>query len=114
MEKGHLEIILEDIKERFDLVLEGHQGLRHDIKDLRQDMNERFELVDFKIDVLNKKIDSVHDRLDAKIDTVHDKLDAKIDRVEEKLSMKIDGVAADLAAHRADTESHPRAYKVSE
>jgi hypothetical protein len=49
-------------------------------------------------------------RLSARID----KLDAKIDRVEEKLSMKIDGVGADLAAHRADTESHPRAHKISD
>ncbi len=81
MEKDNLEIILEDIKEKFDLVLEGHESLRHDIKDLHQEMNEKFELVDFKIDTLNKKID---------------------------------GVAADLAAHRADTESHPKGYKVSD
>ena len=92
MEKDHLEILLEDIKEKFDLVLEGHQSLRHDIKDMRQEMNERFELVDFKIETLNKKIDSV----------------------QETLSKEIDGVAKDLAAHRADTESHPKAYKVSE
>jgi predicted nucleic acid-binding Zn-ribbon protein len=81
MEKEHVKILLEDIKEKFELVLEGHQSLRHDIKDLRQDMNEKFELVDFKIDAL---------------------------------STKIDNVAADLAAHRADTESHPKEYKVSD
>ena len=103
MEKEHVEILLEDIKEKFELVLEGHQSLRHDIKDLRQDMNEKFELVDFKIDALNTKIDSVHD-----------KLNTKIDRVEETLSRKIDNVAADLAAHRADTESHQKGYKVSD
>jgi hypothetical protein len=81
MEKDNLEMILEDIKEKFDLVLEGHQTLRHDIHDLRQEMNEKFETVDFKIETLNKKIDNV---------------------------------AADLAAHRADTESHPKGYKVSD
>ncbi len=81
MEKEHFEILLEDIKEKFDLVLEGHQGLHHDIKDLRQNMDEKFELIDFKIDTLNKKIDNV---------------------------------AADLSAHRADTESHPKGYKVSD
>jgi hypothetical protein len=58
---------------------------RSGIEDLRQDMNERFGLVDFKIDALN----------------------AKIDYVDERLSSKIDSVATDLAAHRADTESHP-------
>jgi len=81
VEKEHVEIILEDIKEKFELVLEGHQSLRHDIKDLRQDMNEKFELVDFKIDTLKDKIDNV---------------------------------AADLTAHRADTESHQKGYKVSD
>lgn len=81
MEKEHVEILLEDIKEKFDLVLEGHQSLRLDIKDLRQDMNEKFELVDFKIDTLKDKIDNV---------------------------------AADLAAHRADTETHPKGYKASD
>ena len=68
MEKDHLEIILEDIQEKFELVLEGHTGLRHEIKDMRQEMNEKFELVDFKIDALNTKIDGVEKRLDAKIE----------------------------------------------
>jgi hypothetical protein len=85
MEKEHVEILLEDIKEKFELVLEGHQSLRHDIKDLRQDMNEKFDF-----------------------------LDAKIESVNSRLSAKIDGVAADLAAHRADTESHGKGYKVSD
>ena len=59
MERDHLEIILEDIKEKLDLVVEGNQGLHCEIKEMRQDMNDRFELVDFKIDTLNKKIDDV-------------------------------------------------------
>lgn len=37
----------------------------------------------------------------------------KMDGVEERLGRKIDAVAADLSAHRADTEIH-RGYKVSE
>jgi hypothetical protein len=32
----------------------------------------------------------------------------------DNFSMKIDGVAADLAAHRADTESHQERYRVSD
>ncbi len=41
MGKENLEILLEDMREKLDLVLEGHQSLRHDIKDMRQEMNER-------------------------------------------------------------------------
>ncbi len=74
MEKAHFEILPEDIKEKVELILEGHS-------------------------VLNNKIDRVHQDLGEKI---------------EFLDKKIDGVAADLAAHRADTESHPKGYRVSE
>jgi hypothetical protein len=92
MEKEHFEILLEDIKEKVELILEGHVSLNNKIDRNHQEMNEKFELVD-------AKIESVNTRLSARID---------------KLDTKIDGVAADLAAHRADTESHPRGYKISE
>lgn len=41
-------------------------------------------------------------------------LSGKLDRVEERLEKKIDAVAADLTAHRADTEGHKRGYMVKE
>jgi chaperonin cofactor prefoldin len=114
MEKDHLEILLENINEKFDLVLEGHAGIHHEIKDMRQDMNERFELVDFKIDALNQKIDGVDKKLSNKIDGVDKKLSNKIDAMEKSLKQEIRTVADDLAAHRADTESHRKGYKVSD
>jgi archaellum component FlaC len=136
MEKDNLEILLEDIRGKFDLVLEGHEVLRKEIKDTREELCEKIQFVDFKVEALNQKIDDVHDKLDKKIDGVHDKLNKKIDGVHDKLnkkidgvhdklnkkidtvevrlSQKIDGVAADLSAHRRDTESHPSVYKVKE
>ena len=85
MEKEHLEVILESIDSKFDLVLEGYAALdekfTHKFDELSQKTAERFDLVDFKIDTLNEKIDSV---------------------------------AADLKAHRADTEAHPGVYRVKE
>ncbi len=123
MEKDNLEILLEDIRGKFDLVVEGHEVLRKEIKDTREELCEKINVVDFKIGVLNQKIDDVHDRLDQKIDDVHDRLNQKIDSVHDKLDQKIDGVrdelgkkidavAADLSAHRRDTEAHPPLYKV--
>ena len=114
MEKDNLEILLEDIRGKFDLVLEGHEVLRKEIKDTREDLCEKIQFVDFKVGALNQKIDGVHDALNQKIDGVHDKLDKKIDTVEARLSQKIDAVAADLSAHRRDTEAHPSVYKVKE
>ena len=92
MDKDHLEILLEDIREKFDLVLEGRDALRKDIRDTREELGEKINLVDFKVETLNQKIDGVRDTL----------------------SQKIDAVASDLTAHRRDTEAHPSVYKVKE
>ena len=73
MEKEHLEMLLEDINSKFELVLEGHAALRAELREFRQESNEQHEQTAF---LLRK-------------------------------------VAADLAAHRADTEAHP-VYKVRE
>jgi len=103
MEKDHLEILLEDIHGKFNLVLEGHDVLRKEIRDTREELCEKINLVDFKVDTLNQKIDGVRGDLNQKIDGVRD-----------TLGQKIDAVAADLAAHRRDTEAHPSVYKVKE
>ena len=125
MEKDHLEILLEDIREKFDLVLEGHDGLRKEIRDTREELCEKINLVDFKVETLNQKIDGVRDSLNHKIDGVQSNLNQKIDGVQDSLNRKIDGVrdelgrkidavAEDLAAHRRDTEAHTSVYKVKE
>ncbi len=92
MDKDHLEILLEDIQGKFDLVLEGHDALRKEIRDTREELCEKINSVDFKVETLNQKIDGVRD----------------------ELGHKIDSVAADLTAHRRDTEAHPSVYKVKE
>ncbi len=85
MEKDNLEILLEDIRGKFDLVLEGHDLLRKEIRDTREELCEKIEFLDFKIDAVG-----------------------------DELGRKIDAVAADLAAHRADTEAHPLLFSVRE
>ena len=121
MEKDNLEILLEDIRSKFDLVLEGHDVLHKEIIDTREELCEKINLVDFKVETLNKKIDSVEaslkeeiQQVDRKIDRVEEGLNKKIDSVERSLTQEIKAVAADLAAHRADTESHQKGYKVSD
>jgi hypothetical protein len=112
MEKDHLEILLEDIRGRFDLVLEGQDTLRKEIRDTRESLCEKIELVDFKVGVLNQKIDGVQDTMNRKLDSVQETLIQKLDDVEARLTKKIDAVAADLTAHRADTEVHRKVYEV--
>ena len=89
MKKDHLEILLEDMNSKFELVLEGHEVLRKEIGDLDRKNDERFDMVDLKFDALNEKVD----------------------HVDKRLGTKIDAVADDLAAHRRDTEAHKGGYK---
>lgn len=44
----------------------------------------------------------------------HQMLSEKLERVETSLCEKIDRIAADVAAHRADTEAHRGVYRVKE
>jgi hypothetical protein len=86
MEKDHLEILLEDIRGKFDLVLEGHDVLRNEIRAVKDESNARHEHTAFLIETLNRKIDRVE--------------------------AKVDAVAVDLSSHRADTEAHTIVYRV--
>ncbi len=52
MEKEYLEVILENIDKKFDIVIEGYSTLDRKIDDLAKSTAERFDLVDFKIDTL--------------------------------------------------------------
>jgi len=98
MEKDHLEVILENMDSKFDLVLEGHAALDKKIDRKFDQLDGKIELCNFKIDVLNDKIDHVA---------------ADLRATDKRLSDKIDAVATDLKAHRADTEAHG-IYQVKE
>ena len=73
MQKEHFEILLESVDSKMQLILEGFSVLDSKIDAVKDQLTERADLTDFKLDVLNKKIDAV---------------------------------AADLKAHRSDTEAH--------
>jgi hypothetical protein len=103
MEQEHLEILLEDIRGKFDLVLEGHEVLRKEIREVRDESNAKHEQTAFLLKALNDKVDNVETRLSARIDAV-----------EGSLSAKLDAVAGDLAAHRKDTEAHGAVWRVKE
>ena len=84
MEEKYRDILLEEINSKIALVLEGHEGLRNEIRRTREELKEEIKLNTIRIEALD-----------------------------EKLSARFDAVATDLAAHRRDTEFH-RGYQVSE
>jgi hypothetical protein len=101
--RHQLGIQSEHFQHKLDIVVEGHELLRKEIRDTREELCEKINLVDFKVSVLNEKIDGV----DAS-------LSQRIDGLETSLSQKIDAVAENLSAHRRDTEAHPTIYKIKE
>ena len=84
MEKEHLEVILEDMNSKFDIIIEGHTALDKKIDRNFSELKKDIEFLNFKIDTVN-----------------------------ENLSKKIDAVATDLKAHRNDTEAH-QIYQIKE
>jgi phage shock protein A len=123
-------IVLEDVSRKFDFVLEGIDGLNQKMERYRDEANDRFERVEAAIRFTNvdlrQRIDGVEERLTKRIDAVDVRLEAvevKLEAVEVKLEalevkleaveVKLDAVADDVAAHRADTESHTL-YRVKE
>ena len=91
----HVGAFADSIQHKLDIVVEGHQ-------------------------MLSEKIDRVEERLDGRIDCVVRKLDAVAAQGSntaaklETVSDKLDDLAADLKAHRRDTEAHQSLYKVKE
>jgi len=87
-ERSHLEVILEDINGKFDLVLEGHVTLEHMIHEhraeTRQDKRE-----------LQALIQTSHDSLDAKIN----KVSADLKETRDDLSSKIEAVGVKVEGH---------------
>jgi predicted nuclease with TOPRIM domain len=108
MEQHYMEILFEEMRGKFDLVLEAHAALNTKIDDFRRESNEKHELTAFKLQVVAdqvKSLDGRVGRLEGRVGSLEGRFD--------KLESKVDAIAADLAAHRADTEAHPR-YLVRE
>ncbi len=86
--RHQLGIQSEAFQHKLDLVVEGHQ-------------------------MLSEKLDRVEERLDGRIGCIVRKLDA-VAAQGSITATKLDAVAADLKAHRRDTEAHQSLYKVKE
>ena len=82
-------------------------NFKDDIKqEFRHQLGVQSETFQHKLDMVVEG----HQMLSEKLDRVEVKLDKRIDCLEKK----IDAIAADLTAHREDTEIHHPIYKVNE
>jgi hypothetical protein len=88
-------VFAESIQHKLDLVVEGQQMLSEKVDRWRTELEDRIGCVEHKLDVVAAETRGNTDAI-------------------RRVEVKIDAVAADLSAHRADTEAHRRVYKVKE
>jgi len=108
-------VILEQMNSQFTLVLESHHGLREEIRQLRERTDERFGLVDAKIEGLKVGQDALRHDVEG-LKAGQEGLKAGQDALRHdvgELKVGLKAVREDLAAHRADTEVHHRGRRAA-
>lgn len=78
MKKEYFEIILEDVKGKFDLLAEGQSSLQREIGNVRMELKG-------DIDQVRSQLEFVYKKLDSKIDLVEKNLTKRIDVGMEKI-----------------------------
>ncbi len=65
MELKYVEILLEEMRSRFDLLLEGHATLRAELQEYRRESNERHDLTEFLLKALARDVGQLRTDLSA-------------------------------------------------
>jgi predicted nucleic acid-binding Zn-ribbon protein len=91
----HIGTFVESVQHKLDLIVEGQQMLSEKIDRSNTDLAQRIDCVEHKLDAVAAETRGNTD-------------------VIQRLEIKLDAVAADLSAHRADTEAHRKVYKIKE
>jgi hypothetical protein len=105
----HVGVFAGSIQHKLDIVVEGHQMLSEKIDHVEARLDKR-------MDCLEHKLVAVAAETSGNTIAIRD-LTTKTDQntvAIQSLSAKLAAVAANLSAHRADTEAHPPVYRVKE
>jgi hypothetical protein len=65
MERNYVEVLLEEMRSKFDLVLEGHAALRAELQEYRRESNERHDLTEFLLKALARDVSEIRTDLAA-------------------------------------------------
>jgi len=87
-EEGSLKVLLEEMNDKFSLVLEGHDAIRHEVKEQIDEIKEEQQL--FK-----SLLKGSHDELKSEIQGVH----SELRETREELSTKIEAVGTKVDGH---------------
>ncbi len=90
--KDRIEILLEDMLSKFDLILEGQASMIKKIDRYSRDMNAGLDRIMANLSTLDQKLDDFHSHL----------------------SQKLDSLVTNLTAHETDAKTHRAPYRASE
>ena len=91
----HIGTFVESVQHKLDLIVEGQQLLSEKIDRSKTELAQRIDCVEHKLDAVAAETRGNTD-------------------VIQRLEIKLDAIAADLSAHRTDTEAHRKVYKIKE
>jgi len=101
-DEGSLKVLLEDMNDKFSLVLEGHDAIRQEFKNSHRELEEKINLnsslIKIGFETLDAKIDGVRTDLKEEIQGVRTDLKAEIQGVRTELKAEIQGVRTELKA----------------
>jgi len=63
----HFGVVLEEIDSKLDLVVESNQGLDKKIRDFRKEVDERFNEVDYKFEIVFDELHLIRNELKEKV-----------------------------------------------
>jgi len=91
-EEGSLKVLLEDMNDKFSLVLEGHVAIRQELKDSHKDLEE-------KINLNSSLIKFGFETLDAKIDGVRIELKETREELREEMASGFNALGSKVEGH---------------
>jgi len=98
-DEGSLKVLLEDMNDKFSLVLEGHDAIRQEFKDSHRELEEKINLnsslIKIGFETLDAKIDGVRTELKEEIQGVR----TELKETRDELSAKIDAVGVKVDGH---------------
>ena len=106
---SHVGSFADSIQHKLDMVVDGHQMLSEKIDRVEERLDKR-------MDCLEHKLIAVAAETSCNTTAIRDlatETSSNTDAI-RKMDVKLDVVAADITAHRRDTEAHPTIYKVKE
>ncbi|MFH1037986.1 MAG: hypothetical protein V1789_04850 [PVC group bacterium] len=74
-EKERFEVLMEHMDRKFDVILEGHQVLRRDIGEVREEARELNRETELKLNLVAKNLQEQIGKIDQKLDTIGEKVE---------------------------------------